>query len=326
MFKLNKRFQSNAFNDSVVDNILVAPQINIHVILQSENNKSIYKTFYDQLGLFLKKLPNNAVKKNVENLYNKKLIYIGFTQSKTQAKEISCRVLLNEANNKLTGIVLNSTNLDIDITTGETTNIDNCIYAIYFGLLRASILMNKKIKSNEDLHKLLTTYIYLIFNKGIGKNVIVTQRQKDFLRLSCIYIYYIYFFNEKHTFAVSILKRKYASMFDKDIFEDFIVKINQNKGYTNIKDIPKLLVDLKILFVEYKQVYMTLIKLLKPIGFYTFIGPYDQFVSSMILSKYPTELFTRQNLTNEKIHQSVETLMEKYIKDISFEIKGLPNK
>ncbi len=326
MFKLNKRFQSNSFNDSVVDNVLVTPQVSIHVILQSKNNENIYNNFYEQFGLFLKKLPNNAVKKNVENLYNKKLIYIGFVQGSNQAKEISSRVLLNDSNNKLSGIVLNSNNLNIDISTGDTSNIDNCIYATYFGIIRSAVIINKTIKSNNDLHKLLTTYMYLIFNKIIGKNIFATQRQKDFLRLSCIYIYYIYFFNEKHSYVISILKRKYSDIVDKEIFDDFIKKINENRGYTTIKDIPKLLIDLRVIFIDPKKIYMKLIQTLKPIGFYTFIGPYDQFISSMILSKYPTDLFSRQNLTNPKIHDAVEKLIEKYLKTITFEISGLPTK
>ena len=326
MFKLNKRFQPITFNDSVVDNVLITPETKIHVLPHSEKNQSIYDTFYQQLGLFLKKLPNNAVKKSVENLYNKKLIFIGFTLSKSQAKEISTRILLDKSSNKLNGIVLNSINLDINITTGETNNIDNCIYAIYFGVLRTALVISQNIKSNDDLHKLLTTYMYLVFTKTIGKNIFATQRQKDFLRLSCIYIYYIYFFNEKHTYAVSLLKRKYSDVVDKEIFEDFIKKINENKGYTNIKDIPKLLIDLKIVFVDPKQIYMSMIRSLKPIGFYTFIGPYDQFIASMILCKYPTDLFSRQNLTNQKIHDAVEKLVEKYVTKIRYELNGLPTK
>ncbi len=325
MYNLNSRFPAQAFNASDVDNVLVAPQEQIHVLLQSEKNQEVYKRFYEDFGLFLKKLPSGKVNKYVSDIYNKKLIYVGFTKN-NKAKEISSRVLLNPDNKKLTAIVLNSDNLDIDLKTGETFNIDDCIYAAYLGLIRAAIILNTDIKSNKELHQLLTTYMYLIFIKVIGKNTFVTQRQKDFLRLSCVYIYYIYFFNEKHSYAVSILKREYKDIVEKDIFEDFIKQIELNKGYTTIKDIPKLLIDLKIIFVDPKQIYMSMIRSLKPIGFYTFIGPLDYFISSLILTKYPSELFSKYNLTNPKLHDSIEELTEKYIKKIKFEVNGLPKK
>ena len=240
--------------------------------------------------------------------------------SKTdKSRFIFTRILLDDALTKLSGVVLNTEKLNIDINKGETNNIDNCIYAVYYGLIRASILLNKRsIKSDKELHKLLTTYLFLMYLKVLGKNNIYSKKQKILIHLVCIYIYYIYFFNEKHSYSLSIIKRDYMDIIDKEIYNEFYKMIKDNKGYNSIKDIPKLLVDLKISFKDPKQVYMTMIKILTPMGFYTFIGPFDQFVSSMILCKYPTDLFSRNGVTNIKIHNSVEEKIERLIKKISY--------
>lgn len=323
MFNLNKRFQPQSFNKSPADNILITPEKKISVVYHRPENKHSYENFNDQFGLFLSKLPNNNVKRYVHNLYNKKIIFMGDVQGNDN-NEIFARVLLT--NNKLSGVVLNKDNLDIDLHTGDTNRIDDCIYATYFGLIRAAILTNSsKIRSDKDLHKLLTTYLYLMFIKIIGKNSIFSKKQKDILHLVCIYIYHICFFNEKHTYVLSIIKRDYKDVTNKEIFDEFFEMINDNKGYSNIKDIPKLLIDLKLYFKDPKQSYMTMIQMLKPIGFYTFVGPLDQFIASMILTKYPTDLFSRNGVTNQKIHDSVEDIICKYISKLSYEIKGIPS-
>jgi hypothetical protein len=311
-----KKSEPKSFNDSSVDEILVTPEEKINVV--AESNKQIYKTFYEEFGLYLSKLPNNNVKKHVQNIYNKKIIGIGITND-NRANQIFARITYDKSVKKLDDIILNAKKLGINITSGETNNIDDCIYAAYFGLIRASIILNKTlIKPDKDLHKLLTTYLYLMYIKVLGKNAIFSNKQKTMIHLTCIYIYYIYFFNEKHSYSLSVIKRDYMDIIDKSIYDEFYRLIKDNKGYSTIKDIPKLLIDLKLSFKDPKQVYMTMIKILGTMGFYTFIGPFDQFVSSMILSKYPTELFSRNGVTNIKIHNSVEDKMNKLMSKISF--------
>ena len=113
-------------------------------------NKKIYETFDEQFKLFLYKLPKNNVKVIVEKMFNSKLIYFGY--SRTEIKRIFARVVLDK--NKLVGIILNPSVLGIDIATGETDAIDSCIYASYYGALRAAMLIYKDdVAKNLPLHK-----------------------------------------------------------------------------------------------------------------------------------------------------------------------------
>ncbi len=325
MIDIKKTFKEQAFAKSSVDDVLISPRIELAIIhpKKTEENRRIYKTFYDNLSLYLSKLPNNQVKKQILNLYNKKIIYLGLMRNPSLKSNIAFESVLIE-NSNFYGVMLNTSALDIDIITGETDEIDDCVYAAYYSVLRAGILSNKlKIKNDKQLHKLLSTYLYLMILKFLGKNTLYSKRQKQLIHMCCIYIYYVYFFNQNHSYSINVIKRDFLDNIDIDVYKEFQDLMKENKGYDTIKDLPKLLFDLKLSFEDPRKVYVKMFQILGTNGFYSFIGPFDHFAAAMILSKYPTSLFSKAAIAVMKIHDASEMILNKYIDKLKFKKMSL---
>ena len=312
--QLNK-YKIDSFNKSSIDRILSESEKGMLVV--SHSNKEFYDRFMEDFSLFLSKLPNNAVKKYVQNLINRKTIYLATPQD--NSKNVLAAIYA-ENRTKLIGIMLNTIPLKIDIQTGETPLIDDAIYVAYIGLIRAAILLNSKssIKSNLDLHKLLTTYMYLVFIKTFGKNILLTKKQKNLIQYCCIYIYYVYFFGEKHTYALSKIKKDYSKVINMEFFDEFYNMMKDNKGYYRTSQLPDLFYDLHIISENPSKVKLSIFKMLGMYGAYRFFGPLDHFISLAIISKYPCSFFTRNSLTNDQVHNNIEKIINKYMNKIKY--------
>lgn len=314
---LDKISTPEQFNDSPITNILATKERNIFVINRTQENKDLYSNFDNLFNTFLLKLPENNVKKYVNYVFTKNIIYIGNSVGfKTDL--VFSRLYKTES--KLFGIVLDSSVLEIDIKTGDTSRIDDCIYASYFGLVRSAILLNKQeIAKNQDLHKLLCTYLYHIFIRAIGQKTIYNEKQKSLVRLACTYIYYRQFLTQTHNMTVSLIKRYHSELFNKNDLDEFIPLLDNVSKYNTVKDIPKILVDLNVYHDNPSNITIQLIRIIESTGYYSLIGSLDQLIGMVILSKYPTQLFSRSCLTIDKIHDSVEIIISKFIDTIQFE-------
>ncbi len=324
-FNITKRFPPKFFNGNPVEDILKRSEESILMLFRLEASSDIYDRFDNDFNLFLSKLPSSPAREITSNLFNKDLIFIGQSTQKKQGNVMS-RVLLTP-DNKFAGIVLNSSNLEINTGTGECPAIDDCIYASYAGILRGSIIINEKeIKKNKELHKLLSTYIFLLYLKLIGKSSIISPRQKQTLHVLCVYTFYQHFLREKHGYIISILKREYVAkdIISESLFNDLEPKLEILKSFNNMKDLPKIITEFKIVTVNPSQFLMQMLKNLKPLGFYSLVGSLDHLVSAIILSLYPNSLIPKFMMTNEKIHKEIERSMNDYIKKIKFDVTAIP--
>lgn len=287
-----------------------------------DKNKNQYENFNNSFKTFLTKLPDNNVKHFVDTIFQKDLVFIGTSPVRNDG--IFSRVLLTNTG-KLAGIVLDSSDLNIDLESGETDQIDDCVYASYFGLIRAAVILNKNdVRQNKRLHKLLSTYLFLIMLKVLGKNNLYSEKQKTFVHITCVYAYYKFMLNENVNMIFSILKNDYANVFDTNYLSEFIPMLRKLKNYESVKDIPKMLVDLNLIRENPNIVIIELLKTLKSSGFYAFIGSLDYFIAMVVLSKYPSNLFSKDSLTNDKIHSAVEEEIINYVKKIKFDLTSVP--
>lgn len=320
---LNKQFQSSFFSDTDVNTILSVDELKIFIIERDKEGLSIYDTFNQDFSKYLAKMPSNIVKSNCLDLLNKNLIFLGI--AKTKPDNVIVRTFIT-SDNKFAGVALDSQQLGIDPTTGAADSIDECIYATYFGLVRSAVVLNKvDIRQNKDLHKLLSTYLYLLFLKAIGSDKLYSEKQKTFVHILSVYIYYKHYLKERHPYILTILKRDYDNFISKEYFEEFLPVLENMKNYSSLKEFPKMLIDSKIIKESPNIITMSLLKMLKPMGFYSLIGPLDYFIPLVIITKYPVEFISNKAPTNDKIQDAVEEIMSKYIDKIKYDLTAVKN-
>ena len=160
---LDSAFPPQTFSDSTANKALMRGEKDIIVRVRDDLSFSAYDNLDSNMSLFLSKLPSGNVRKYVTNLLNKKLIFYGISATKDDG--VFARLFLNPSG-KISGIAFDATDINFDIRTGSTDSIDDIIYAVYFGIIRAAVLANKiKIKQDTELHKVLSTYLFLLYIK-----------------------------------------------------------------------------------------------------------------------------------------------------------------
>lgn len=326
MININKIAKPKYFANSGINSILNKGDSNIGVIVKSDQNKSIYDQFNNDFKMFLNKLPNNIAKNTIDDLYNRNQIYIGVPTSKSDNGLVS-RAIVDDGGRCL-AVVLINTELGIDVKTGNTTSIDECVYGAYRGAIRAaSITQQNSIKQNKDLHKLLSTYFYLTVLKSLGKLAVYSNKQKYFLYIVCLYVYYRHYLEEHFDATKSIIKKRLDSEKLSDYYDEFEDKFELIKKYSSAKDLPKVLIDSKVIVENPNSINMIFIKNLKLAGYYSLIGPLDLLLCMAILSKYPTELYTQYAYTSDKVQNAIEQIYyKKYISSLKFDTTSLLNK
>lgn len=313
-------FPVQQFAASPVSDVLKTGEYNIAWFDKDEDNRSMYATFNENFKLFLTKMQSNNVKKFVEFLFNKGLIFVGISKLKNP---VFSRLLLGKSDG-IAGIVLDSSDLDIDLKTGETPNIDDCIYAVYYSLIRGGVLLNKdEVQRDKELHRNLAIYLNQIFLRSLGKGTIYNEKQKNSILITCIYIFHRHYLQQKHLAALSFLKRNYSNLVDQKTLELVYPLLESTSKYSTIQDIPKILIDLKILSANPNIVTMNLLKNLGTSGFYNLIGSLDVYIGFVVLSRYPTGLFPRTSLISDKLHKNVEQIMIKYLDKIKYDTKAI---
>ena len=227
---------------------------------------------------------------------------------------------------KLAGIALDSQQLGVDPTTGSTNSIDECIYATYFSLVRATVYIHKSdVRKNKDLHKLLSTYLYMLFVKAIGSDKLYSEKQKALVHILSVYIYYKHYLKEKHSYILSIIERDYSKFIGKQYINEFLPALDKIQNYTSIKDFPKILIDMKIINESPNVLTISLLKMLRPIGFYCLIGPLDYFTALVVTAKYPVDFIGSKIPANDKIQNAVEDIVSGYMDKTKYDLTAVKN-
>ena len=313
--------KSKTFAKSDIDNILLSSKTKfIYFEKDKEEFKQMYSRFNNDFSLYLSKLPSTPAKKYVNELFNRNLIFLGLNQiSKTEgffSKVVS-------TDDTLTGIVLDIKDLEIDISTGETKNIDDCIYATYYSFLKAAVILNKSgIRNDKKLLEMLAQYLYLIIISTLdSKSNLNTPKQKLFVKIVCYYAFFRYFLKESYSLTLRRLENIFES--NKDEFIEFKPKFKDIEGYTSIKDIPKMLIDTKVSILDPNMFIISLVKKFKQYGFYCILGPLDFFIAFVITCKYPFALFTDNSSLNGELQGKIEDAMIPYMKKVRFGISKM---
>ena len=279
-------------------------------------NEFNYKEFYELFGLYLSKMPNNLMTKQVNNLYNRKGIFSGMRLVKSNIYPYS-RLIIKDK--KLNGVVLDTQQLNIKLD-GETDNIDNCVYSTYFSMIRAAIICNEDdILGDYDFHALVISYFYYIILKTFGQINVLTKQQLDGILLVCGYLYLRYHLSMNHSSAKNRVFKIFDKI-DKDTLKMYSPKFEMLSKHKHIKDIGKALIDLEIISEDPNKILIKLIQLFGKTHFYNLTGPLSYVVGSIILSNYPSNLFEKNVIINNKLQSKIEKETLEYLGKTKYEI------
>lgn len=305
-----------AFAKSDIDEILVSQTTGlIYYSKNRSDEKVVYERFNQDFGLYLNKLPNSPAKKYVSEVFNRGLVYLGINQI-AKSEGFFSKVMHSEGS--LNGIVVDVKDLDIKFPSGETKNIDDCIYAVYYSYIKFAVLTNKpSIKTDYKLQELLAQYLYLVVISILdSKANLGTPKQKFFTKLVCYYAFYRYFIKETYTSTLRKLDKIFSD--DRELYDEFKFKFKDIEKYDSVKDIPKMLIDTKVSIMDPNIFIINIIKRFKQFGFYSILGTLDYFIPFVITCKYPFELFPPNSALNVDLQNKIEDIMIPYMKKVKF--------
>jgi hypothetical protein len=68
---------------------------------------------------------------------------------------------------------------------------------------------------------------------------------------------------------------------------------------------------------------ISLLKMLKPMGFYCLIGPLDYFMALVVTAKYPVEFLGSKIPSNDKIQNAVEEIVSDYMDKNAYDLTAI---
>lgn len=276
-----------------------------------EETKKINDTFYELLNTYLKKVSNDDYIDVVNKVVYNELVYIS-------TSDFLFPSLIYNTNGKLSTIILNPSYIDIDLETGETSEIDECYYSIVFGIIKASIISQiEKVSKDIKLHSMLITYIYYAFLKQLSRNI-THKKQKDILFLSTVYLFYRHFLKKRHPEALSMIRKEFKEYTD---IEDFDLSNFENvRKYDNIRYIIDLLIEFKAIDSKSApSIIMGILRNSNKVSFYSFISTIDNLVTLPIMSNYPTSTFSRYFNLNTRLESSInQYILNHYVNTLEF--------
>ncbi len=281
------------------------------ILIHPDEHQAMYDQFGADLKLFTSKVGSSPAKTAVQDLLNRKIIFIVRHLSKTKSG-IFGGCFFNK--NSLVGIGLDLMELDIDRNTGKTNSIDDCFYACYFHYIRSSVLLNtSKVKSNTKLHADLVTFMYYLMLKIIKFNVL--PKQKTLLLIVSSYFFHRFLLGLNHTQSLS----KTYAITDNALKDEIVHLVKVLESYTKIEDIFKAVIDFKIANDAPAKLIMRALTTLKPAAFYSMTTSLDYFIALAVVSKYPFGILSNA-ISMNKLQSNIESQITPYVTSVKFDI------
>ena len=277
--------------------------------------KDVQKKFIEELTLQTSKFPKSFAKECVEKSLEKNLIYLGRNIDGGKSGIYGRPLIIKD---KLSGILLEITNLDIDISTGNSLSIDDCFYATYFIYLRAIVLINRiSIRNDNELHTLCQDALFFLFLRLLSQQISFGDKEKTILKLILVYFYNKFLLYEQHPLCVKnsleVLKN---TDIDKSVFKP---RIDNFKRYSSIKDIFKAMADLGLIYDNPNNYILIILRKLKPFGFHAITTSTDYLIALLIVSIYPVN-FVGLTGYNPAIQNKIERhIMSNYSRNIQYD-------
>ncbi|MEO5350434.1 MAG: hypothetical protein H7836_12410 [Magnetococcus sp. YQC-3] len=301
-------FDVDKFRLSVDDNPLTKHEKEMIILTRNIQQEKVYNNFDNDFNIYLSKLPDSAAKKTIEKLSVNKLIFLG-----TNSKKDGClgSPLLSSSNDAIGGVVLDAADFDIELSTGNTSNIDQCVYAAYFNYIRGVVLLKRKeVKQNIELHNLMIEYLKNIIKKSISAPTLNEKQELVFEALVRLFYYEYFLFYDfgmaMDLFVMKAVPKEYQKEIEKTL------RTLETSRYGRFRDIFKALYDLKIVIDNPNNMLSACLTKLGLSQFLYVTTNIDFVIASAILSLYPGADFVDNLLINRKLQESIEDIIVKY--------------
>jgi hypothetical protein len=269
-------------------------------------NQEIYDNFDTNFELYVSKLSQSLCKEKAYYLIQNKRILLSKTLDAGKNGVIGTIIIRN---NSLYSVLLDVFDLGISVRTGDTNNIDECVYATYFQYIRAVVIINfNVIKQDTELINNMIYLIQLILLRIIDKSVNLMDKQKDILEIVIRYFINRFYFGHKHPESIS-----YAFENNKNYILELKSTVDLFKKYSKFADILKALIDVKLIRRRLSVVILNCINMFGITGYYCLTTSIDYILAGLICAKYPTRFLTKFN-TDMKTHILLEKSLAKYYK------------
>jgi len=281
------------------------------VLIKNKESEEIYTNFFNKLTVYLSKIKNQS-SSICSMLLNKDVIYLGML---SKANNAILGTYATEGD-KISAIVLNVNNLDMDFKTGELYDPENINYIIYFQFIRAiTEIFSKDIERNTELNNLLIEYISYLFMKNL-KLPMLNDKQIELLKFIVGVMYYKCYY--KYNDVLSI--EKCESLISKDYYSEFKSSIKNSNitKYSEIKDIIKLLAEFKITFEPPNQLLYNLLLSIKTIGVLLITSDIGNLIACSILSQYPCDYYSPLFI-NRTSQSKIESSLSIFYSKVAFQ-------
>ncbi|KMY68949.1 hypothetical protein AAU61_05140 [Desulfocarbo indianensis] len=159
----------------------------IYVFYRTEDHRACYRRFDEDLGNCLVSLEDGPLKAMVSNIWRKQGIYLHLPI--TRGDDVSVRVFLSEKN-QVVALSLNAVNLDVNPEDGKADFIENCLHALYLGLIRAAFVINQeRLMGQAQLHEALCRYFRAVIDSVLSREIVFSQTSRDSMMTACDYYY-----------------------------------------------------------------------------------------------------------------------------------------
>lgn len=277
-----------------------------------KNNESteIYKKFESSLALYLTKIKNQPA--SICNLLlTKDSIYLGLLLN-ANPNILGNYIVLN---NKISAVTLNTSNLEIDIKTGELSEADNVVYIVYYQFIRAlgEIYFNE-IERNSELNNLLIEYYNYVLMKTL-KLPMLNDKQIELLKFIVGVMFYKHFYKYNDILAIE----KCESLISKEYYQEFkpTIKNSNISKYQDIKDIIKLINEFKISFDPPNQMMYQLLVSIKTMGVLLLTSDIQNLIAVAITSQYPCEYYSNLFI-NRPSQSKIESIISQFYPKVEF--------
>ncbi len=318
--KIRSIFDIEKLRLVVDDNPLTKAEKELLLMPRNEMHKKAYEQFDTDFMLYLMKVPDSPAKQVVNRMFSNKVIFIG-----TDAKRNGAiGGPLISSGEKFGGVAIDASDLEISMTSGETQNIDLCVYAAYFNYIRGVVLIKRTdIKQNTELNNLLVGYLKNLIKKSI--NIPTLDPKREIIYEAVVrQFYYQFMLFYDFGFAMEYTLKEVPVEFKDEINEIF--RTADLSRYQQFRDMFKALYDLKVVLETPNKMLGTSLAKLGMSQFLYVTAVVDYLIASAIVSNYPAATFTKGLNVNRSIQEKIEKILVGYGSGIKYDldvVKGL---
>jgi hypothetical protein len=302
------------------DNPLTKSEKETLILPRNEKNKIQYEKFDTDFMLYLMKVPQSAAKKSVDRMFNNKLVFLG-TDTK---RDGSIGGPLVSEGEKLGGVVLDAADLEINLSEGETSNIDLAFYAAYFNYIRGVVLIKRReVKQNKELSNLIVSYLKNLLKKAISISTL-NPKQEIIYEALVRQFYYQHMLYYDFGFAMEFTIKEVPSELQDEVNELF--RTSEMNRYQQFRDIFKALFDLKIVAEPPNKMLGTALTKLGMSQFLYATAVADYLIAAAIVSNYPAATFVKALSVNRNAQEQIEKIIIGYGNSLKYDselVRGL---